>query len=233
MSQYTNSILALEHEYNTAQELKRRIDALAKELEENTIKYSHMEEAQQILVSISKDTTQAVLDYITVTVNKTLESIFPHDPRRIAIEKQVKQGVHSHMNIVLYASNGAKRDLALQTGKGLEQVISFLFVLCLITVRQGRPLLVFDEVLSGLHLEAKKFVMEIIEMFAKKGFQFVFVEHHGATNNGKVYLVENPDGVATITPVEGEYNDEPFMFNRPPEDLDITKYSLDSEDDEL
>ena len=69
------------------------------------------------------------------------------------------------------------RDLQLQTGTGLRQVISFLFILSTIEIRKGRRLLLADELLSGLHPEAKRIVMDILQIFAEDGFQFAFVEY--------------------------------------------------------
>ena len=87
------------------------------------------------------------------------------------------QGQHAHINIKLTGSNGKVRDLTLQSGTGLRQVISFLFVLSLIEIRKGRRLLLADELLSGLHPEAKRIVTDIIQIFAEEGFQFAFVEY--------------------------------------------------------
>ena len=185
------------------------------------IQYVNMIEAQQLLTTVSDSNTTAVLDYITGIINKTLGELFPHDSRRIYLEKSMYQGQHAHINIKLTGTNGKTRDLTLQSGTGLRQVISFLFVLSLIEIRKGRRLLIADELLSGLHPEAKRIVTDIISIFADEGFQFAFVEY-GVNNLGKVYLVEKPGAVATVTPMDGVYNNEVFVFNRPPEEVDLS-----------
>ena len=221
MSQFTNEIVIIEQNYKQAQDIKANIDVLTTKLNDMNIQYVNMIEAQQLLTTVSDANTTAVLDYITGIINKTLGELFPHDSRRIYLEKSMYQGQHAHINIKLTGTNGKTRDLTLQSGTGLRQVISFLFVLSLIEIRKGRRLLIADELLSGLHPGAKRIVTDIISIFADEGFQFAFVEY-GVNNLGKVYLVEKPGAVATVTPMDGVYNNEVFVFNRPPEEVDLS-----------
>lgn len=221
MSQFTNEIIMIEQSYKQAQDIKANIDVLTTKLNDMNIQYVNMVEAQQLLTTVSDANTTAVLDYITGIINKTLGELFPHDSRRIYLEKTMYQGQHAHINIKLTGTNGKTRDLTLQSGTGLRQVISFLFVLSLIEIRKGRRLLIADELLSGLHPEAKRITTDIIKVFAEEGFQFAFVEY-GVNDLGKVYLVEKPGAVATVTPMDGAYNNEVFVFNRPPEEVDLS-----------
>lgn len=221
MSQFTNEIIMIEQSYKQAQDIKANIDVLATKLNDMNIQYVNMVEAQQLLTTVSDANTTAVLDYITGIINKTLGELFPHDSRRIYLEKTMYQGQHAHINIKLTGTNGKTRDLTLQSGTGLRQVISFLFVLSLIEIRKGRRLLIADELLSGLHPEAKRITTDIIKIFAEEGFQFAFVEY-GVNDLGKIYLVEKPGAVATVTPMDGVYYNEVFVFNRPPEEVDLS-----------
>lgn len=221
MSQFTNEIIMIEQSYKQAQDIKANIDVLTTKLNDMNIQYVNMVEAQQLLTTVSDANTTAVLDYITGIINKTLGELFPHDSRRIYLEKTMYQGQHAHINIKLTGTNGKTRDLTLQSGTGLRQVISFLFVLSLIEIRKGRRLLIADELLSGLHPEAKRITTDIIKIFAEEGFQFAFVEY-GVNDLGKIYLVEKPGAVATVTPMDGVYNNEVFVFNRPPEEVDLS-----------
>ena len=222
MSEFTNKITELRYQYNEAQQLKEKVDALIKKLDDMNSQYVVMLEAQQLLATVSDNNTTAVLDYITGIVNKALGELFPHDSRRIYLEKSMYRGVHAHINIKLTGSNGNTRDLVLQSGTGLRQVISFLFVLSMIEVRKGRRIFIMDELLSGLHPTAKRIVSDIIQIFADEGFQFVLVEY-GLDSLGKLYLVEKPNEVATVTPLgTDKYDNEVFIFNRPPEDVDLS-----------
>lgn len=231
MSSYTSSILALEQNYNQVQLIKQKIDELVTKLSDMNKQYVVMLEAQQLLTTVSDENTRAVLDYITGIINKALGELFPHDCRRIYLEKTMYHNQHAHINIKLTGTNGKTRDLQFQSGTGLRQTISFLFVLSLIEIRKGRRILLADELLSGVHPQAKRILMEIIQIFAEEGFQFAFVEY-GVDNVGRMYIVEKPNEVATVTPIDGIYNNEVFIFNRPPEDVDLTIRVDESEDSE-
>ena len=221
MSIYTQKVAYYEQSYKQAQELKERIEAMQSKLTDMRNQYCVMVEAQQLLATVSDNNTTAVLDYITGIVNKALSEIFPHDSRRIFLEKKMHNNQYAHINIKLSGTGGKTRDLTLQSGTGLRQVISFLFVLSTIEIRKGRRFMVMDEILSGLHPEAKRIVMDIMQIFAEEGFQFMMVEY-GVNNVGRIYIVEKPDKVSTVTPIDGVYNNEVFIFNRPPEDVDLS-----------
>lgn len=221
MSIYTQKVAYYEQSYKQAQELKERIEAMQSKLTDMRNQYCVMVEAQQLLATVSDNNTTAVLDYITGIVNKALSEIFPHDSRRIFLEKKMHNNQYAHINIKLSGTGGKTRDLTLQSGTGLRQVISFLFVLSTIEIRKGRRFMVMDEILSGLHPEAKRIVMDIMQIFAEEGFQFMMVEY-GVNNVGRIYIVEKPDKVSTVTPLDGVYNNEVFIFNRPPEDVDLS-----------
>ena len=221
MSIYTQKVAYYEQSYKQAQELKERIEAMQSKLTDMRNQYCVMVEAQQLLATVSDNNTTAVLDYITGIVNKALSEIFPHDSRRIFLEKKMHNNQYAHINIKLSGTGGKTRDLTLQSGTGLRQVISFLFVLSTIEIRKGRRFMVMDEILSGLHPEAKRIVMDIMQIFAEEGFQFMMVEY-GVNNVGRIYIVEKPDKVSTVTPIDGVYNNEVFIFNRPPEEVDLS-----------
>ena len=229
MSRFSQEIMSYNSEYQSAQTLQAKVDKMIKQLEEKNQQYLVMLEAQKLLVSISDQNTNAVLDYITGIINKTLGELFPHDSRRIYLEKTMYKGQYAQINIKLTGTNGKTRDLQLQTGTGLRQVISFLFILSTIEIRKGRRLLLADELLSGLHPEAKRIVMDILQIFAEDGFQFAFVEY-GVNDVGRIYMVEKPNEV--ITPLDGKYNDEVFIFNRPPESVDLSIRVDEEEPDE-
>ena len=230
ISRYTANIMSLEAQYTQIEEIKHKIDLLAERLKDLNNSYVVMLEAQQLLTTVSDENTRVVLDYITGIINKALGELFPHDSRRIYLEKTMYRGQHAHINIKLTGTNGKTRDLQLQSGTGLRQTISFLFVLSLIEIRKSRRILLADELLSGVHAQAKRILMDVIKIFAEEGFQFIFVEY-GVDNVGRIYIVEKPNDVATVTPIDGVYNNEVFIFNRPPEDVDLS-IRVDEEEDE-
>ena len=210
MSEYSTAIAQLEERYSQLEYAKQKIDELTKRLETVGHEYEVMLEAQQLLAAVSDSNTTAVLNYVTSIINRALSQLFPNDPRRIYLEKELFQGQYAHINLKLEGSNGKIRDLNLQTGTGLRQIISFLFVISLIEIRKGRRIFLADELLSGLHAEAKRIIVDIIKIFSEDGFQFAFVEY-GIDDLGKIYLVEKPNEIATVKAIEGTYSNEVFI----------------------
>lgn len=219
MSIHTQSIMQLRTQYNQAVALQNKIDEFIERLDNLNQQYAVFLEAQQLLAVVSDNNTTAVLDYITGIINKALAELFPYDTRRVYLEKKMYNGQHAHIIVKLVNSEGKERDLSLQSGTGLRQVISFLFVISLIEIRKGRRILLMDELLSGLHSHAKNIILDIIKIFAEEGFQFVIVEYE-VNNFGKMYIAEKPERTSTLAPLDGSYNDEVFIFNRPAEDVD-------------
>lgn len=231
MSVYTSRINDLRAAYKAKMQLQERIDKLVDDIGDMNKQYVVMLEAQQLLSTVSNNNTNAVLDYITGVINKALSELFPYDTRRIYLEKSLHAGQKAHIKVKVETSDGKERDLTLQSGTGLRQIISFLFVISLIEIRKGRRILLMDELLSGLHPEAKRVVMDIVQIFAEEGFQFVMVEY-GVDDVGKIYLVEKPDKVATVTSLDGNYENQIFVFNKPPEvefDRNITEEADEEE----
>lgn len=230
MSVYTQDIMQLRTQYIQAQNLKAQIDSYIENLSKLNNQYAIFLEAQQLLAVVSDSNTTAVLDYITGVINKALTELFPYDARRVSLEKKMYNGQHAHIVVKLVNSEGRERDLSLQSGTGLRQVISFLFVISLIEIRKGRRILLMDELLNGLHSHAKAIVFDIIKIFAEEGFQFIIVEY--AVNNfGKMYIAEKPEQTSTLTPLDGAYHDEVFIFNRPVEEVDKSVFVFEENED--
>lgn len=229
LSIFTRKIDAIEASYQQRLALQEKINSLIADIGNLNKQYVVMLEAQQLLATVSNNNTNAVLDYITGVINKALSELFPYDTRRIYLEKSLHAGQKAHIRVKVETADGSERDLTLQSGTGLRQIISFLFVISLIEIRKGRRILIMDEILSGLHPEAKRVVMDIMKIFAEEGFQFVMVEY-GVNNVGKIYLVEKPDKTSTVTPLDGDYDNQIFVFNKPEVEFDR---SITEEDDDI
>ena len=221
MSEFTSVIAEYRQQYNQAERVKKELDSLVERLGEMNEQYAVMLEAQQLLATISDSNTNAVLDYVTGVINKALSEIFPYDERRIYLDRTLYRDTYAHIKVKLIAG-GVERNMELQSGNGLRQIVSFLFVVSLIEIRKGRRILIMDELLNGLHTESKRIITDIMQIFAEEGFQFVGVEY-GVNNIGKLYLVEKPGSKSTVTPIgDTKYNDEIFIFNRPVEEVDMS-----------
>ena len=222
MSVFSQSIARYEVRLKEQKDLLVDLEALGERVKDMNQRYAVMIEAQQLLGAVSEQNTNYVLDYVTGVINKTLAEMFPHDIRRVFLEKHMHAGKYPHIRVKLLTSTGEVRDLVMQSGTGQRQVISFLFVVCLIELRKCRRILLMDEILSGVHITAKKVIMDIMQIFAEEGFQFVFIEHAGMENFGRRYIIEKPDTTASATLYDGEYNHEVFVFNRPVEEVDAS-----------
>lgn len=197
-------------------QIQQRCGVIYQDMVELHQQYEDYLESQRLLSSINEENTVRTLEYITGVINKALAQIFQSDGRRIHLEKSLYRNRYAHVNIKLTTDRGYSRDLSLQTGQGVKEVISFLFVVCLIAVRGGRRLLLMDELLSGLHLESKQVIAELMRVFCEEGFQFIMIEY-GLDNLdghsfGEIVNVEMRDGVSTVVHVDdGAYKPARYM----------------------
>lgn len=187
MSEFAERISKIIYRYQQKCDTVSKLNLLRDKFKDSSDEYEVYLEAQELLSSVSDEATSSTLDYITGIVNKALEKLFPADVRKISMERSLVNGQHASIKVKLEDGDGHVRDLQLQCGTGVRQVISFLFTVSLITLRGGRPILIMDEILSGLHPRAKATIDEVIHIFAEGGFQFVMVEY--GMHLGKVYVV--------------------------------------------
>ena len=199
--------------------LSKRKETLTKELLESQSLYVNMLDAQKLLSAISDENTEKTLDYITSMVNKVLSEMFVSDTPKIRLTKKLYGGSKPHINVELVDGSGNTLDMALQSGAGISQVVSFMYAICLIEIRKGRRLLILDERLNGLHKAAKDILSEVIKIFSRGGFQFIFVEY-GLNNLGKIYNVEKRGDESRIVGLEKgtDYTDDTVYIN----DVDLS-----------
>lgn len=172
-----------------------------------------LEETKNILAIINDTNTNNTLTFINGVINRVLGQMFPTDPVSISIEKSLYANKHVHLNVKLTDKEGNVRDMKLQSGTGLKQVVSFLFRVSLIELRGGRRVLFADEILNGVHQDAKGIIMDIMKIFAEEGFQFIVIEHGGFTEYGKLYNVEKIGNEANLVEIEerDEFDGKAFV----------------------
>ena len=185
--------------------LEAKLASERQQLLENQKIYVDLLQAQQLLTTVNDDNTESTLTFITSVINKALAEVFKGDARKIELKKKLYAGNKPHINIELTNSEGNTIDLAMQSGTGLQQIVSVLFTICLIEIRKGRRFL------SGLHKSAKRIMSEILQIFTEGGFQFIFVEY-SLNDFGKIYNVEKPGMVSKIYDLEGEDYDDTSVF---------------------
>jgi hypothetical protein len=186
--------------FHELSESKRELSAV---IDHYTALHADLIEAQRLLSTISEENTVRTLDYITGVINNALAEIFQGEGRQVSLDKELYRGRYAHIKVHLTTSTGAQRNLDLQTGSGVKEVISFLFTVCLIAVRGGRRFLIMDELLSGLHADAKAVIAELMGVFTEEGFQFLMVEYgldnHKGHSFGKIYNVESDNSAVPVS----------------------------------
>lgn len=231
MGAYASTIGWMKRDLDLREELEVKVKNLSEKLDSLRQDYIDMVDAQRILATIADDNTEATLSFITGVVNKTLSEIFRSDTRKITLKKKLFAGTRPHIVVELTNGRDEVLDLSLQSGTGLKQVVSGLFLICLVEVRKARRIVIFDEKFSGLHKEAKRVLSEIIKIFAEGGFQFIFVEY-GMNDIGKIYNVEKIGEESKVFALEGgqEYNDSDiFLFSQNP-DIELDENYDESEE---
>ena len=186
--------------FHELSESKRELSAA---IDHYTALHADLIEAQRLLSTISEENTVRTLDYITGVINNALAEIFQGEGRQVSLDKELYRGRYAHIKVHLTTSTGAQRNLDRQTGSGVKEVISFLFTVCLIAVRGGRRFLIMDELLSGLHADAKAVIAELMGVFTEEGFQFLMVEYgldnYKGHSFGKIYNVESDNSAVPVS----------------------------------
>ena len=190
-------------------EVRRQYDSLKGKIEqlENSLKadldmLDRYIRAAMLVANTADENTKATLNRIADVINNTLGVLFTEDTPTVSIVPVVYRNSYPHYNVVMTMQNGKTRTFK-QTGTGLGQVISFLFTLCLIDVRGGRKIFVMDELLNGLHPDAKVLIHDLM-LSLNKRFQFICVEY--GLDVGKQYEVKKTGDTATVEEYsEGNY----------------------------
>lgn len=173
--------------------IKAEIDTLSNEVSVDAKELEVMIKASAILASVSEENTNQILTAITDVINKSLGVLFPKDPKTVEITHSLYRDTHPHYTLTLKTQTGIARTFN-QSGTGLAQVISFLFTACLIDARRGRKIMVMDELLNGLHPDAKALVASLMLALSTRPhdpFQFICVEY--GMDIGRQYEIRKGD----------------------------------------
>ena len=175
-------------------DLIERIKVLEEENKNLDEKFGTYCRASSILGTVADKNTETKISAITGVINRALALLFPDGSRSITLKQTMWRNVYPHFNVELKVEGGKTRTFK-QSGTGLAQVVSFLFTACLIDARGGRKIMIMDELLNGLHPDAKGIVKDLMLALSDK-FQFIIVEY-GLTI-GKEYVVHKEGSTSSV-----------------------------------
>lgn len=173
--------------------IDKRVSNLEKEIEEAEVLLETYLKASTLIGTVADENTKATIDKITVVINKALRVLFPNDVIEVSLEQEMYRKSYPHFKVTLKL-DGKERTFK-QNGTGLAQIVSFLFTVSLVDARGGRKIIVMDELLNGLHPDAKYIIKGLIEALSNR-FQFIIVEY--GVDIGKQYKIEKEGGTANV-----------------------------------
>lgn len=191
------------------EQLLASIEQLRAENESNKEAYDIATHAIEILKKLSDTAVIDAYRFIEASINDALGKMFRGTTRQIRIKEYIRDEKYPQLEIELTTNNGIVRSLKTDSGHGIAQIVSLLSLLCLIVLTGARRILCIDEVLSGLSIENRQIITDILWNFTEIGFQFIIVEHGYVPRGAKVYELEL-DG--DIGKVKNSYIEETGIY---------------------
>lgn len=169
------AVLRARNDLNERQKLEADLAVTKETLLQLQAKQDLFLRSSNLIGLVTDEITQTALNSITNVVNQALRVLFPEGNRQIMITKTMYRKKYPHFNVDLIVDGGKKRSFK-QSGSGLKQIISFLFVLSFIDARGGRKILVMDEILPGVHSAGKRIIRDLMNAVSDR-FQFVMIAY--------------------------------------------------------
>ncbi len=183
--------------------LLNEISEMNREITENHKELQTVIEACNLLTKLADARVKKGLDFIVKIINDTLIKLFPEDFKALRVEMDAYHETYPQMRLTLITSKDRVRSLKTQEGNGVSQVISLLYILCLLYISGYRRFIHIDEVLNGLHPDAWALIDDILKLFEDKlGYQFIITQHGYTPKNGRVVVLKKgKNGMTTVDSV--------------------------------
>lgn len=151
-----------------------------------------------VLRQISDEAVGQAYAFLQDNINTALKRMFKNTTRKIEIKDSLYRNQYMQLELVLHVGNGKIRSLKSDSGHGLAQIVSLLSILSLIVITNGRRFLAIDEVISGLSVNNRRIVNDILWAFTEIGFQFLINEHGFIPEGSHVYHLEMNGDVSGV-----------------------------------
>lgn len=182
----------------TRKKLEDSMMKLLKENEDNKEAYDIVTHAIEILRKVSDESVKDAYSFIEDSLNSALERMFKKTTRKIRLKEYTRGNRYPQLEIELVVGSGKVRSLKSDSGHGIAQIISLLSILSVIVITNSRRIAVIDEVLSGLSVNNRRIITDILWTFTQIGFQFIVNEHGYIPEGSKVYHLEMTGDVSSV-----------------------------------
>lgn len=177
--------------------------------------------AIEVLRQVNSVAVEQAYRFLETNLNEALSRMFKGTTRQIRIKETMFRQKYLQLNIELDVGGGITRSIKDDSGHGIAQIISFLSLLCLIVITGQRKLMVIDEVLSGVSIENRRIINDIMWAFTEIGFQFLVNEHGFIPQGAYVYHLEMVGGVSGV---KDEYTADSGLYLEGKRKADDNKY---------
>ena len=185
-------------EEKAKERLEMEIRNLAAQAKDNREALSIATGAIDLLRQVSDKAVIDAYRFLEDSLNNCLARMFANTTRKIHLREYTRDGQYPQLEIELETAGGTVRSLKADSGHGIAQIVSLLSILSLIVITNSRRILVMDEVISGLSVNSRKIISDILWAFTEIGFQFIVNDHGFVPKGSKVYYLEMSGDVSKV-----------------------------------
>jgi len=200
---------AIDQHKGRAQQIGATLEAKRKELADAEAMTQTIDEAQEIIQRVAKDTQNNFVCRIADVVSTALDAVFGADAYEFSLEFVQKRG-KTEVEIA-FVRDDSKIDPLSASGGGAVDVASFALRVAVWSLlkNSGRPVLdtiILDEPFRFLSRDLQPLAGSMLKTLSKKlGLQFVMVTHNPdlIESADMVFEVTNKNGESHVTKLEG------------------------------